>query len=472
MKIKFIDALLNQPPNKHFLITDDKTLSYEDFLQLVSKTISFLQKSNKKYIFINAEKNEFTLAAYFAASKLGKISAFIDPLSKFPDQFVELSNDNGLYFSNKDYKEVAESEFKPIINSEQVIHNDISEIIFTTGTTGSPKGVLISHETILNTAININKFTGLRNEDIEMHMMPISHSFGLARVRCCILEGCTIIFQNGFGNLVSFFMTLDKYKGTVISTVPAGIQFLIKLTKDKISDYKSQIRMIELGSSPMTPEAKIELIELLPDTDVCMHYGLTEASRSTFLNFKKDYKFISSVGKANHGTEILIIDQNDNKCSTNNNGEICIAGTNLFSEYAFTKIKPQYHNGYFKTGDYGYLDDSGYLFFQGRKDDMMNISGKKVSPIEIEKYINQIAFIEDVACIQAENKRTGLIEIKAFVVLDNKKVAANWASEIKKYLKNKIEYYKIPSIIVNIDSIPKSHNGKILRIKLKEDNKC
>jgi len=103
---------------------------------------------------------------------------------------------------------------------------------------------------------------------------------------------------------------------------------------------------------------------------------------------------------------------------------------------------------------------------------MMNISGKKVSPIEIEKYINQIAFIEDVACIQAENKRTGLIEIKAFVVLDNKKVAANWASEIKKYLKNKIEYYKIPSIIVNIDSIPKSHNGKILRIKLKEDNKC
>ena len=99
MKIEFIDALLNQPPSKPFLITDDKTLSYEDFLQLVSKTISFLQKSNKKYIFINAEKNEFTLAAYFAASKLGKISAFIDPLSKFPDQFVELSNDNGIYFS-------------------------------------------------------------------------------------------------------------------------------------------------------------------------------------------------------------------------------------------------------------------------------------------------------------------------------------------------------------------------------------
>jgi long-chain acyl-CoA synthetase len=472
MKVKLIDALLNQPPNKTFLIIDDKTISYGDFLKLVSKTISFLKKSSKKYVFINSEKNEFTLAAYFASSKLGKISAFIDPLSKYPELFTGLSNDDGIYFSNEDYKEVTKSEFKPIINSEQVTHNDISEIIFTTGTTGSPKGVLISHETTLNTAININKFTGLKNADVEMHMMPISHSFGLARVRCCVLKGCTIIFQNGFSNLASFFIALEQYKGTVISTVPAGIQFLIKLTKDKISNYQSQIRMIELGSSPMTSESKIELTQLLPNTDICMHYGLTEASRSTFLDFKKDYKFISSVGKANKGTKILIIDKNDNKCSNNDNGEVCIAGTNLFSGYAFTKIKPQYHKEYFKTGDYGYLDDNGYLFFQGRKDDMMNISGKKVSPIEIEKYINQVSFIRDVACIEAENKRTGLVEIKAFVVLDDKKIVDNWSSEIKKYLKNKIEYYKIPARIVNIDSIPKSHNGKILRIKLKEDNEC
>jgi len=472
MKIKFIDALLNQSPSKPFLITDDKTLSYGDFLQLVSKTVSFLEKSRKKYVFINAEKNEFTLAAYFAASKLGKISAFIDPLSKSPELFFGLSNDDGIYFSNADYKEVTKIEFKPIINSEQETHNEISEIIFTTGTTGSPKGVLISHETTLNTAININKFTGLKNTDIEMHMMPISHSFGIARVRCCILKGCTIIFQNGFSNLASFFISLDQYKGTVISTVPTGIEFLIKLTKDKISNYQSQIRMIELGSSPMTSESKIELTQLLPNTDICMHYGLTEASRSAFLNFKKDYKTIGSVGKANEGTKILIIDKNDNECSNNESGEICIAGTNLFTEYVFTTQKPQYYKEYFGTGDYGYLDDNGYLFFEGRKDDMMNISGKKVSPIEIEKYINQIPFIDDVACIEGENKRTGIVEIKAFVVLDEKKIVDNWSSEIKKYLKNKIEYYKIPSTIVNIDSIPKAHNGKILRTKLKENNKC
>jgi len=102
----------------------------------------------------------------------------------------------------------------------------------------------------------------------------------------------------------------------------------------------------------------------------------------------------------------------------------------------------------------------------------MNISGKKVSPIEIEKYINQIPFIKEVACIEKENKRTGIIEIKAFVVLDKKKIANNWSSEIKKYLKNKIEYYKMPSTIVNIDSIPKTYNGKILRTKLKENDKC
>ena len=89
--------------------------------------------------------------------------------------------------------------------------------------------------------MNINKFTDLKKSDIEMHMMPISHSFGLARVRCCILKGCTIIFQNGFSNLVSFFNDLDNHKGTVISTVPAGVQFLLKLTKIKLvtTNHKS-----------------------------------------------------------------------------------------------------------------------------------------------------------------------------------------------------------------------------------------
>ena len=195
MKIKFIDSLQNQPPEKTFLIINNKTLSYGEFLVLLSKTVLFLEKSNKKFVFINAEKNEFTLAAYLASAKLGKISAFIDPLSKFTEKIVELAKGEAVYFSKDDYKNVQKCKASLILNSEQKKHNEFSEIIFTTGTTGMAKGVLISHDAVLQTAININKFTGLKNNDVEMHMMPISHSFGLARIRCCILKGCTIIFQ-------------------------------------------------------------------------------------------------------------------------------------------------------------------------------------------------------------------------------------------------------------------------------------
>ena len=472
MNIQFIESLLNQPKNKPFLIIQDRIISYKDFLVLLSKTISFLSKTNKKYIFINAEKNEFTLAAYFATLKLGKIAAFIDSLSKFPEKFVNLANKDGFYISNNDYQKITSLDYTLIDDSEQLNHNEMSEIIFTTGTTGTPKGVLLSHKTTLRTAININRFTGLDNKDIEIHMMPISHSFGLARIRCCILKGCTIVFQNGFGNLISFFETLEKYNGTVISTVPAGIEFLVKLTKDKISNYSSQIRMIELGSSPMSPESKIALTNLLPKTDICMHYGLTEASRSTFLNFQKDSEFIGSVGKANLGTEIIIVDEVGNKCKYNESGEICIKGTNLFSNYIFTNKEPEYYKEFFKTGDYGYLDKNGYLFFKGRKDEMMNIAGKKVSPLEIEKNINNISFIDDSACIQTTNTKTGLVEIKAFVVLSDDLLIDSFENKIKKDLKNNIEYYKIPTTIVNIASIPRSHNGKILRTKLSEVDKC
>lgn len=468
MKIEFIEALLLHPKNKPFLILDNETVSYGDFLILLSKTITFLGKKEQDYVFINASKNQFTLAAYFASQKLGKISCFIDPLTKSPEKFTRLANKNFFYFSSDDYEGVLSSKSEPLKNGNQIHENPLSEVIFTTGTTGNPKGVLLSHKTINETAKNINLFTGLKNSDVEMHMMPISHSFGLARIRCSILKGNTIILMNGFGNLIGFYDQLEKHKGTVISTVPAGINFLIKLSKEKLVEFESKIRMIELGSSPMTKDEKVNLVNLLPNTDICMHYGLTEASRATFLNFKNEIQYIESVGKQNYGTKVKILNGDGEDCSKDESGEICIKGSNLFSNYIFCDNKPLYYNNYFRTGDFGYMNEKGYLFFEGRKDDLINIAGKKVSPLEIEKYINEITFVKESACIAFENKKNGLTEIKAFVVTKKDDSLESLSKEIKKNLRNKIEYYKIPSTFLNINAIPKTSNGKILRNKLKD----
>lgn len=468
MKIKFIEALLSHPKNKTFLITNDDIITYGHFLELISKTIVFLEKSDKKYIFINAEKNQFTLAAYFASQKLGKIACFVDPLTKSPERFTKLAKNNYFFFTNKYYQEISDIKCETIKNSDQITDNSLSEVIFTTGTTGNPKGVLLSHETIYQTAKNINLFTKLKNDDVEMHMMPLSHSFGLARVRCSILAGNTVVLLNGFGNLVTFYDYLEKFKGSVISTVPAGLQFLIKLSKDRITNFSSQIKMIELGSSPMTKEEKISLTKILPFTNICMHYGLTEASRSTFLNFKDDIEFADSVGKQNYGTEVKIFNSNGKESVKGKSGEICIKGTNLFSKYIFCNDKASFYGDYFRTGDFGYMNNLGYLFFEGRKDDMINVAGKKVSPLEIEKNINGISFINESACIEVKNKKNNLTEIKAFVSVSSEESFQSLVNKIKKYLKNNIEYYKIPSTFINIDTIPKTISGKILRNKLKE----
>lgn len=468
MKIKFIEALLSHPQNKTFLVINDDAITYGHFLELISKTIVFLGKSDKKYIFINAEKNQFTLAAYFASQKLGKIACIIDPLTKSPEKFTKLAKNNYFYFTNKDYQEILGIKCETIKNADQITSNGFSEVIFTTGTTGNPKGVLLSHKVIYETAKNINLYTGLKNEDVEMHMMPLSHSFGLARVRCSILSGNTIVLMNGFGNLIAFYDQLEKFNGSVISTVPAGLQFLIKLSRDKIVNFSSQIKMIELGSSPMTKEEKISLTKILPNTNICMHYGLTEASRSTFLNFKDDIKFADSVGKQNYGTKLKIFSSNGKECIKGESGEICIKGTNLFSKYIFCNNKASFNGDYFRTGDFGYMNNQGYLFFEGRKDDLMNIAGKKVSPLEIERNINEISFVNESACIEVKNKKNNMAEIKAFVSISSKESFESLVSKIKKYLNNKIEYYKIPSIFVNISEIPKTSSGKILRNELKE----
>tara|TARA_B100000674_G_C37513153_1_gene765767 strand:- start:60 stop:662 length:603 start_codon:yes stop_codon:yes gene_type:complete len=199
-----------------------------------------------------------------------------------------------------------------------------------------------------------------------------------------------------------------------------------------------------------------------------MHYGLTEASRSTFLNFKDDIEFADSVGRQNYGTEVKIFNSNGKECFKGESGEICIKGTNLFSKYIFCSNKASFNGDYFRTGDYGYMNDQGYLFFEGRKDDLINIAGKKVSPLEIEKSINEISFINESACIEEKNRKNDLTEIKAFVSISSEESFQSLVSKIKKYLKNKIEYYKIPSTFVNIDKIPKTTSGKILRNELKE----
>lgn len=341
----------------------------------------------------------------------------------------------------------------------------VADILFTTGTTGLPKGVPLTFDNEAAAAGNINAFIRNTPEDIELLALPISHSFGLGRIRCCLSIGATIIILGSFTNVKKLYRTIEEYRVTGFTMVPAAWRYLKKFSGDAIKTYAGQLHYIEMGSAFLSVEEKKHLAALLPDSRVCMHYGLTEASRSAFMEFHEDSEYLDSVGKPSPYTEIEIFDEYGNVLPADTEGELCVKGDHVMKGYLNQSAEGTFFGPYFRTGDWGYKNEAGYIYLKSRKKDLINVGGKKVSPVEIEEKLMTIKGIEDCACVGVNDPEGVLGEVvKAFIV---KEPHANITFEdIAAQLDGRLEDYKMPVQYQWIDEIPKTQSGKILKAQL------
>lgn len=344
--------------------------------------------------------------------------------------------------------------------------NQIADILFTTGTTGEPKGVPLTFMNLAAATRNINSFIGNGIDDVEVLALPISHSFGLGRLRCSLSMGATICLLGSFANVKKLFRVMSEEKATIFTMVPASYRYLKKYTGMRLGDFADQLKFIEMGSAFFAPEEKRELAELLPDTRICMHYGLTEASRSAFMEFHADSAHLSSVGKASPFTEIGIFGEHGEKLPAGTEGEICIKGAHVTMGYLYRDNRDTFFGDYFRTGDWGSMDEDGYVYLKSRKKELINVGGKKVSPVEVELELKKHAGIADCACVGVPDPNGVLGEVvKAFLV-KNSMAEVDFAG-ITQALQGKLEGYKIPVVYEWIEEIPRTHNGKIQRLSLK-----
>ena len=345
---------------------------------------------------------------------------------------------------------------------------DIADILFTTGTTGAPKGVALSFANEAAAARNINQFIENTDKDVELLALPISHSFGLGRLRCMLSIGATtVMLPSGFASMKKFFGTMEKYKVTGFGMVPASWAYISKMSGDRITEFADQLRYIEMGSAPLPASEKQRIMDLLPHTKICMHYGLTEASRSTFLNFSAEKDMFDTAGKASPNCKIAIFSDSGEELPANHDGEVCVKGDHVCSGYwnvPTDQYEKDFFEGYFRTGDWGSIDKKGYLRLKSRTKEMINVGGKKVSPMEVEETLLTIDGITEAACVAKPDPLMGEV-VKAFVVgtlttADNDNIIAN--------ISRKLENYKIPAEIVHVDSLPRTESGKLQRLKLKD----
>lgn len=466
-------------PNKVALISGDTEITYS---QLWDYCLCAAEKLKQDYhlkkgdrVILSAAGNIEFVYAYFGVHIAGGICVPIDPdTNQTRFEYIEKSTTPVCVMGSLHNVKKETIPFTDVVNGTSKAtyiapeRSQVADILFTTGTTGAPKGVALSYNNLSAAARNINAFIGNTSSDVELLALPVSHSFGLGRLRCSLSKGATVVMLGTFANVKKFFKEMARCQVTMFAMVPASWGFIKKMSGKYIGKFADQLKFIEIGSSFMPVEDKELLMSLLPKTRICMHYGSTEASRSAFMEFHTYKDNLLSIGKASPNVEIKIFTSQGTPAALGEEGEVCVKGEHVTCSYwneTPERFASDFYDGYFRTGDCGMMDAEGNIYLKSRIKEMINVGGKKVSPMEVEDILNTIPGIKESACIGIPDPGIVLGEVvKAFIVADD-----NLSDEeIMQQLRPQLEVYKLPVEIERINAIPKTGSGKIQRLSLKK----
>lgn len=342
---------------------------------------------------------------------------------------------------------------------------DVALVLHTSGTTSRPKIVPLTHANLCASAQNVRAALDLKQSDICLNVMPLFHIHGLIGALLSSLSaGASIVCTPGF-EAPKFFDWWSEYQPTWYSAVPTMHQaILARANANRHIIAQNSPRLIRSSSAPLPPKIMTEL-ESVFNAPVIESYGMTEASHQMASNpLPPKARKPGSVGIA-AGPEIKIMDEAGNFLPSGQEGEVVIKGTSVTAGYQNnpTANENAFTNGWFRTGDLGYLDADNYLFLAGRIKEIINRGGEKISPREVDEVLLDHPAIDRVVTFAAPH--TLLVEdVAAAVVLKENQAVTE--SEIKEFAAVKLSDFKVPRVILFLDEIPKGPTGKRQRIGL------
>lgn len=346
---------------------------------------------------------------------------------------------------------------------------DVSEILFTTGTTGKEKGIVLTNANNIALAGNVIHGVEMEPDNREIIPSPMNHSHGLRRYYANMVNGSTVLLLGRILNVARFFELLDKYGANSADLVPTALAVLLKLSGDKLGEYKDVLRYIQLGAAPMIEADQQKICRLLPDTRLYNFYGSTESGCICIYNFNRPDSKKNCIGKGTYNAQIVMVDDDHRPitATADNPGLLSSrGGMNMLHYWKDPQETARVldESGAVYTNDVAYFDADGDIILLGRKGDVINIGGKKVSPEEIENAAKLIPGVADCGVIPVPDPMQGNVP-KLFVQMQPG--AEFVPSAIRTALAKSLEPFKVPTQIVSIEKIPRSYNGKILRRELK-----
>ncbi|MCR9135675.1 MAG: acyl--CoA ligase [Alphaproteobacteria bacterium] len=344
---------------------------------------------------------------------------------------------------------------------------DVALVLHTSGTTSRPKVVPLTTGNIMASADHIRETLHLINSDVGLNIMPLFHIHGLiASLLSSMTAGAEVVCTPGF-NALKFFNWLDAVKPSWYTAVPTMHQaILARAGRNTEIVRASKLRFARSSSSSLPPPVMAEL-EALFDCPVIEAYGMTEAAHQMASNpLPPAARKAGTVGRS-AGPEIAIMDEAGTVKGLNESGEIVIRGPNVTAGY---ENNPEanasaFTDGWFRTGDLGFLDDDGYLTISGRLKEIINRGGEKIAPREVDDVIQAHPAVDQVVTFAMPHDKLGEA-VAAVVVL--KEGAHAEVSDIKAFAAERLAAFKVPSTILIRDEIPKGATGKLQRIGLAE----
>ena len=365
--------------------------------------------------------------------------------------------------------DVLNCEESTTVLSDLIIHKEVSVgknhsdknceiILLTSGTTGAPKGIMLSRDNIKSNVEAIGDYLRLTLNDKIFMVKNMNHSSSIIGELLVGLDNmCTIVFNSKVLTASSMVNSICDNNITVFFAVPTILREIILKHKQLNLEKIGHLRLINFYGAPMSSQDIDKLVELLPNCNLIYSYGLTEASpRVTYIMGSDLLKKAGSSGRPIKNVKIEI----SNK-GIDNNGEIVVSGPNVMLGYYndAEKTRKTIVDGKLYTGDYGYIDEDGYLYVQGRKDNMIISAGKNIYPEEIEQVLQTAEGVKEVLVRNISDDK-GVEKFIAYIVTDD--IEPNMSS-LFEVCKNRLENYKIPSKFVYVKELEKTPSGKIVR---------
>lgn len=486
--VEFIATYALERPDFPAVIVKNEIITYKTLWNYIKGFSLFLQKEGKvkkgDRVVVKATQSLAYVISYFATHLSGGIfvpverniavSGLKNIVMSTDAQVVILAPTDEEFDSSKLVLKssiVEKLAIEYLVSADSIVFplsTDSADILFTTGTTGTSKGVELSHRALVATAENLIWGLEMKKDTRILVPGPLNHANPIRKLFTSMVNGSTIVILNGLTNIKAFFDALDSSLGTTACCLPpSAIRTIFQITGDKLKEYGDKIDFIESATAPLPEPDKLRLCQMLPRTRLYNNYGSSEAASVCMYDYNRYPGKQNCVGKAMPNSKIIIVDdeKREKKSSISSPGLLaCIGDVCMKGYWQDPELTSQVLKGNIVyTSDIGYIDSENFIYVIGRKGDVINVGGLKVAPTEVEAVALGLELIDDCICVPIDDTISGKA-IKLCVVVKKGKTFDPLV--IKKYLREHLENYKVPKYIEVIDKVPRTYNGKIDRKQL------